>query len=141
MAQIYKILQIIKPIEFFYHLTMSATKIPRGVGMKYTRYLVYGNVFYYNRYETDIKIVRFLVSTFELIRTFYLLGFGFLLLPFALTLDTGRLFLYLEIRIKRKLKQISLIYKFRKNTINLVYRGGKLAYLLIQKTESFIIKN
>lgn len=117
---------------------MSATKIPRGVGMKYTRYLVYGNVFYYSRYETDIKIVRFLVSTFELIRTFYLLGFGFILLPFALVLDTGRLFLYIEIRLERKLKQLSLIYKVRKNTINLVYRGGKLAYLLIQKTESFI---
>lgn len=116
---------------------MNKLKWPRGIGMKYTRYLIYGNFFHYGNYNEN-SLFGAIASLFLLFRTLSFLGLGILLFPFALTLDTGRLFFYYEIRISRRLKQYSLIYKFRRGTINLVYRGGRLAYLLMQKTDFFI---
>lgn len=122
-----------------YTLKMSTTKIPRGIGMKYTRNLIYGNFFQNNIVLSKDHWMYRIVSLLDLIRVFYLLGFSFLLLPFALTIDTGRLFYYLEIKLTRKLKQISQIYKYKKNPISLlVYRGSHLAYLIIHKTDSLM---
>jgi hypothetical protein len=126
------------PIEQFIHSKMSTTKLSRGIGMKYTRNLVYGNFFQNNISTNDSKWLNGLISLFDLVRVFYLLGFSSALLPFAFAIDTGRLFYYLKIKLSRKLRQFSLIYKFRKNTINLVYRGSRLAYLIIHKTDLFI---
>jgi hypothetical protein len=111
---------------------MNTAKVSRGIGMKYTRYLIYGNYYEYNAGDGKPKWVRGITSFFELVRVLYLLGFSSFLLPFALTIDTGRLFLYLEIKLFRRLKQISLIYRVRKNTISLVDYGSRWAYSLIR---------
>jgi hypothetical protein len=118
---------------------MNTTKIPRGIGMKYTRNLMYGNFFQNNIEISKDHWSYRLVSMLDLVRAFYLLGFSILLFPFALTIDTGRLFYYLELKLSRKLKQISQVYKYKKNPISLlVYRSSQLAYLIIHKTDSII---
>ena len=65
--------------------------------MKYTRYLIYGNLFI-NRfyYLKENKFLVILLSAFDLVRTFVLLGLGTLMLPFALTLDFGRLLHFMK---------------------------------------------
>jgi hypothetical protein len=116
---------------------MNKSTYYRGIG-KYTRYLIFGNFFHCDIRFNEKSFFGAMASLFILIRTITLLGFSVLLFPFALALDTGRLFYFYEIMLSRKVKQYSLIYKFRRGTINLVYRGGRFAYLLMQKTDFFI---
>lgn len=104
-----------------------------GFKMKYTNYLINGD-FFVSPYNSKSKIAETIMTMLSIIASFYLLGFFFALLPFSIATDFGRLFLSIEIRLMRKLKQISLVQSFRRNTLGLVYRGSRLAYLLIQKT-------
>lgn len=107
--------------------------------MKYTRDLIYGNLFI-NRffYQEENKFFVILLSAFDLVRTFVLLGLGTCMLPFALTLDFGRLLYYYQIRLSRKLKSAGMVYNLRKTTVNLFNRSGRFAYLIIRKTDSII---
>ncbi len=117
---------------------MNSSNLSRGISMKYTRYLINGNYSLFDQYQPQNSFVSSIVAILDIIRSFYLLSFCMFLMPFAIILDIGRLFRLLELKISRKFKQYSLVYKFRKNTINLIFKGSRMAYLLIQKTDSFI---
>lgn len=107
--------------------------------MKYTRDLIYGNLFI-NRffYQEENKFFVILLSAFDLVRTFVLLGLGTFMLPFALTIDFGRLLSYYQIMVSRKVKRAGIAENMRKATINLFNRSGRFAYLIIRKTDSII---
>lgn len=124
------------PIDSFIQPEMNTSKFFQRVGMKYTRYLIYGNFFVSKLNYSENTYLSALVSLFDLIRTFSLLGLGSLLLPFALLLDTGRIFFYHHIRLSRRLRHVSFIYNLRKNTAGIFSLGSRFAYLIIRKTDS-----
>jgi hypothetical protein len=118
---------------------MNKTKLSRNLGMKYTRYLIYGNLFI-NRfcYLEENKFLVILSSSFDLVRTFVLLGLGTCMLPFAIALDFGQLLYNYQNLLARRIKTGSVIYNVRKTTLNLFNRSGRFAYLIIRKTDSII---
>lgn len=118
---------------------MNKSKFYRIFGMKYTRYLIYGNLFINHLYyHQENKFIVVLSSMFDLVRTFVLLGLCTFMVPFALFIDFGRMLYYYQIRFSRKLKNPGVVYSLRKTTINLFNRSGRFAYLIIRKTDSII---
>lgn len=110
----------------------------RKAYMKYTHNLIFGN-FFVSRiiYGKEDNFFLTVLPFIDLVRTFVLLGLATFLLPFALTLDFGRLLIYFHLRASRKYKNISIVYSLRKNTVNFFYRSGLVAYLKNRFNHSF----
>lgn len=123
------------PIENLYTRYMKTNSKSVGIRMKYTRYLIYSEKLADQWKPSRYKFVLWIQSFFELIRTFYLLGFCLALIPFAIVVDFGRYVYFIEIKTSRKLKHMTFVYNFRKSTVY-IHNVRRLAYMLIQKTNS-----
>lgn len=106
-----------------------------GIRMKYTRYLLYSDKLADPWKPSRYKVVLWIQNFFELIRTFYLLGFCVALIPFAIVVDFGRYIYFMEIIASRKIKHLTFVYNFRKSSIYFL-NVRRLAYMFIQKTNS-----
>jgi hypothetical protein len=110
-----------------------------GIRMKYTQYLINNNNLVDAPEPSHLLIISILQSTLELIRTVYMLGLCFVLFPFAVLIDLGRLTYCFQLKTSRRFKQIPLLYKVRKSSVSFLSMRNRFAYMFIQKSNNPVI--
>lgn len=124
------------PIGYLYPCYMKANKTIGAIRLKYTQHLINNKNLAEALEPSPYYIIAGFQSALELVRTVYLLGFCAILFPFAVVIDCGRLVYCFQLKTSRRLKQVPLIYNFRKTTGSLWNMRNRFAYLFIQKTNN-----